>query len=155
ERRVWIGAGDSDAHQRVSRLVAYLGGEPDTAATPEPDSLCLALPLGRDATTTALEEGLDPTRTVALDVLIDPTGQCPLMPTPVPAAAYRDAAHALFARGGRSVEVIHDSPGFVTQRVLAHIVNIACDIAQQRVASPADIDLAVKLGLNYPQGPLA
>ncbi|MGD7116552.1 3-hydroxyacyl-CoA dehydrogenase family protein, partial [Ralstonia pseudosolanacearum] len=35
------------------------------------------------------------------------------------------------------------------------IVNIACDIAQQRIATPADIDLAVTLGLGYPQGPLA
>jgi 3-hydroxybutyryl-CoA dehydrogenase len=53
------------------------------------------------------------------------------------------------------VTVIHDSPGFVAQRVIAQIVNIACDIAQQRIASPADIDLAVTLGLGYPQGPLA
>jgi 3-hydroxybutyryl-CoA dehydrogenase len=38
--------------------------------------------------------------------------------------------------------------------VLAHIVNIGCDIAQQRIASPADIDAAVRLGLGYPKGPL-
>jgi len=53
------------------------------------------------------------------------------------------------------VSVIRDSPGFVAQRVIAQIVNIACDIAQQRIASPADIDAAVTLGLGYPQGPLA
>ena len=35
------------------------------------------------------------------------------------------------------------------------IVNIACDMAQQRVATPADIDCAVTLGLAYPRGPLA
>ena len=34
------------------------------------------------------------------------------------------------------------------------IANIACDIAQQRIASPADIDKAVRLGLGYPVGPL-
>ena len=51
--------------------------------------------------------------------------------------------------------MIGDSPGFVSQRVIAQIVNIACDIAQQRIASPADIDAAVTLGLGYPQGPLA
>jgi 3-hydroxybutyryl-CoA dehydrogenase len=39
--------------------------------------------------------------------------------------------------------------------VLAHIVNVACDMAQQRVATPGDIDLAVRLGLGYPRGPLA
>ena len=51
--------------------------------------------------------------------------------------------------------VIRDSGGFVAQRIVACIVNIACDIAQQRIATPTDIDLAVTLGLGYPQGPLA
>ena len=51
--------------------------------------------------------------------------------------------------------MIHDSPGFVAQRVVATIVNIGCDIAQQRIASPEDLDRAVMLGLGYPQGPLA
>ena len=41
------------------------------------------------------------------------------------------------------------------KRVLAIIVNIASDIAQQHIATPADIDAAVILGLGYPQGPLA
>jgi 3-hydroxybutyryl-CoA dehydrogenase len=35
------------------------------------------------------------------------------------------------------------------------VVAIACEIAQQRIASPSDIDLAVRLGLGYPLGPLA
>ena len=51
--------------------------------------------------------------------------------------------------------MINDSPGFVAQRVVAHIVNVACDIAQMRIASPADLDRAVMLGLGYPKGPLA
>jgi 3-hydroxybutyryl-CoA dehydrogenase len=41
------------------------------------------------------------------------------------------------------------------QRVLATIVNVASDIAQQGIASPDDIDAAVTLGLGYPKGPLA
>ncbi len=35
------------------------------------------------------------------------------------------------------------------------IANLGCEMAQQRIASPADIDTAMTLGLNYPQGPLA
>jgi 3-hydroxybutyryl-CoA dehydrogenase len=35
------------------------------------------------------------------------------------------------------------------------VVNIGCDIAQQRICSPQDLDLAVTLGLGYPRGPLA
>ena len=39
--------------------------------------------------------------------------------------------------------------------MVAHIINIAADIAQQGIAAPADIDRAVTLGLGYPRGPLA
>ena len=51
--------------------------------------------------------------------------------------------------------MINDSPGFVVQRLLAMIVNIGARIAELRMASPGDIDIAVELGLNYPKGPLA
>jgi 3-hydroxybutyryl-CoA dehydrogenase len=54
-----------------------------------------------------------------------------------------------------SVTVINDSPGFVLQRVLACIVNIAANIAQRGIATVADIEDAVKLGLGYPNGPLS
>jgi 3-hydroxybutyryl-CoA dehydrogenase len=50
---------------------------------------------------------------------------------------------------------INDSPGFVVQRVLATIVNIAANIAQRGIASINDIEDAVKLGLGYPHGPLS
>jgi 3-hydroxybutyryl-CoA dehydrogenase len=39
--------------------------------------------------------------------------------------------------------------------VLPHLINVASSIAEQRIASPADIDRAVQLCLGYPQGPLA
>ncbi len=39
--------------------------------------------------------------------------------------------------------------------VVEAIVNIGCDIAKQRIATPNDIDDAVCLGLGYPMGPLA
>ena len=58
------------------------------------------------------------------------------------------------AADGQQVVVINDSPGFVAQRVVAQIVNIACGVAQRNIATPADIDKGVKLGLGYPFGPL-
>ena len=64
-------------------------------------------------------------------------------------------AQVAFASSGRAVSTIRDSGGFVSQRVVATIVNIASDIAQQGIAAPADIDTGAKLGLAYPQGPLA
>jgi hypothetical protein len=53
------------------------------------------------------------------------------------------------------VSVIRDSGGFVTQRVVATIVNIAADICQQGICTPGDLETAVTLGLGYPLGPLA
>jgi 3-hydroxybutyryl-CoA dehydrogenase len=76
------------------------------------------------------------------------------MTNPATSEAYRDQAWAVLALDGTPVSVIRDSPGFVAQRVLAQIVNIGCEIAQQAIATPADIDMAVKLGLGYPKGPL-
>ena len=49
---------------------------------------------------------------------------------------------------------MRDSAGLVLQRIVAAIVNLACDIAQQGIARPDDIDTAVKLALAYPHGPL-
>ncbi len=152
---VWIGRGEPQARTAVIELARAQGARIDEASTPHVDALCIILPLGQDATTAALAQGLDPGRTLALDTLLGLGRHRTLMTTPVTAPAQRDAAHALFAADGVAVDVIRDSPGFVAQRVLAHIVNVACDIAQQRIASPADIDLGAKLGLGYPQGPLA
>jgi len=139
---------------KLKDLVAKLGAKLDAGAKPAEGSLCLVAPLGEDATTSALAEGLDPTRTLAVDCLFALEKHRTLMSTPVTLPAMRDAAHGLLASDGAMVSVIHDSPGFVAQRVIAQIVNIACDIAQQRIASPEDIDAAVTLGLGYPKGPL-
>jgi 3-hydroxybutyryl-CoA dehydrogenase len=51
--------------------------------------------------------------------------------------------------------MVADSPGAVAQRIAAAVVNVGCDIAQQRIAAPDDIDPAVERGLGYPRGPLA
>jgi 3-hydroxybutyryl-CoA dehydrogenase len=126
------------------------------SSTGERDSaVCMVAPLGKDATTAALELGLDPARTVAVDPLFGFARRRTLMKTPVTRKESVDAAHALLAADGVPVSVINDSPGFVAQRVLAHIVNVACDIAQMRIAAPEDLDRAVMLGLGYPKGPLA
>jgi 3-hydroxybutyryl-CoA dehydrogenase len=117
--------------------------------------LCLVAPLGADATTAALELGLDPKNTVALDPLFGFAKRRTLMTTPVTTREARDAAHGLLAADGVPVSVIRDSAGFVAQRVVAHIVNVGCGIVQERIAHPEDLDRAVMLGLGYPKGPLA
>ncbi len=111
-------------------------------------------PLGKDVTTAALELGLDPARTVGIDPLYGFAKRRTLMSNPSTSKEVRDAAHALLAADGVPVSLIHDSPGFVAQRVVAHIVNVGCDIMQMRICSPEDLDRAVMLGLGYPKGPL-
>jgi 3-hydroxybutyryl-CoA dehydrogenase len=140
----------------VAELKELLGKlEARLVVKPAPDSVCFVAPLGKDATTSAREYGLDPRRTVAVDPLFGFAKRRTLMTTPLTSAETRQAAHALLSSDGVPVSVIKDSPGFVAQRVVAHIVNVGCDIAQMRIATPEDLDRAVVLGLNYPRGPLA
>ncbi len=56
-------------------------------------------------------------------------------------------------RMGKEVVVIKESPGFITSRINAMIGNEAFHMLQEGIASPADIDKALKLGLNHPMGP--
>jgi 3-hydroxybutyryl-CoA dehydrogenase len=64
-------------------------------------------------------------------------------------AAAADVGH----RMGKEVVVIKESPGFITSRINAMIGNEAFYMLQEGIASAADIDKALKLGLNHPMGP--
>jgi 3-hydroxybutyryl-CoA dehydrogenase len=139
------------------QLLEELGASIETASVPSAAALILVAPLGLDVTTLAAVERLDPARTVGIDMMLDDktTRRRVLATNPATRSDMRNAAHALFARDGKAVSVIRDSGGFVTQRVVAGIVNIAADICQQGICSPADLEVAVTLGLGYPMGPLA
>jgi 3-hydroxybutyryl-CoA dehydrogenase len=63
------------------------------------------------------------------------------------------AAAEVGRRMGKDVVVIKESPGFITSRINAMIGNEAFYMLQEGIASPADIDKALKLGLNHPMGP--
>ncbi|HKV82696.1 MAG TPA: 3-hydroxyacyl-CoA dehydrogenase NAD-binding domain-containing protein [Candidatus Sulfotelmatobacter sp.] len=62
-------------------------------------------------------------------------------------------AVAVGKRMGKEVVVIKESPGFITSRINAMIGNEAFHMLQEGIASAADIDKALKLGLNHPMGP--
>jgi 3-hydroxybutyryl-CoA dehydrogenase len=152
---VWISRANVAGHALAADCLAGIGIPIEGGAAPSAQALIIVTPLGTDATGTAVDEGLDPTRTLALDTLLPLAKRRTLMTTPVTLPAFRTAAHGLFGADGVPVSLIRDSAGFVAQRILATIVNVGCDIVQQRVCSPADLDLAVTLGLSYPRGPLA
>ena len=53
-----------------------------------------------------------------------------------------------------TVLVKKDSPGFIVNRILIPALNEAVALCYEGVADRDDIDKAVKLGLNWPMGPL-
>ena len=138
------------------QLLKDLGAKIETGASPSAQALSIVAPLGFDVTTVAIVERLDPARTVGIDMLIDDklTQRRVLATSPATRADMRDAAHALFARDGKAVTVIRDSGGFVTQRVVANIINIACDMCQQGMCTPEELEATGAADLGHTMGPL-
>lgn len=152
---VWISNERPELAEQVTTLAAAAGVQIESGAAPSDAALCIVTPLGEDCTTCCVRERLDPHRTVAVETLFDAGKRRVVMTNPGTAPEYLAMACGLFGATGVPVSVIRDSAGLVSQRVVAHIVNIACEIAQQGIADPLDIDRAVTLGLGYPLGPLA
>ncbi len=61
---------------------------------------------------------------------------------------------ALSAKLGKTTITSKDSPGFIVNRILIPLINEACFALQEGLATAADIDTGIKLGLNHPMGPL-
>jgi len=148
----WVA--DEEGGPELAQWLDTAGVPVTLGGTPAAGALCFVTPLGEDCTAAALRLGLDPARTVAVDMLGRFAGRRTLMKNPLTSPGALGAAAAALS-GDVPVTVINDSAGFVVQRLLAMIVNIGTRIAELRIAAPADIDVAVELGLNYPKGPLA
>jgi 3-hydroxybutyryl-CoA dehydrogenase len=153
-RPVWVSKVEADGHKALSEIVSKIGGNLESGKSPSSDALILVTPIGDDVTTTAVAQSLDPTRTLGVDTLIGLATRRTIMTNPATKADFRDAAHGLLTGDGVKASVIRDCPGFVCQRIISTICNIGCQIAQLGTAGPEDIDKAVVLGLNYPNGPL-
>jgi len=155
-KSVWVRPSEHhpDLQAPLLDLFKAAGVAIETTAKPSADALIVLTPVGWDLTTACIDLGLDPKRSVAVDVLFGMKGPRTLMVTPATGPVSRDAAHSLLASDGQAVIVVNDSPGFVAQRIVAMIVNIGCGVAQRGIATPADIDKGTKLGLGYPFGPI-
>lgn len=66
-----------------------------------------------------------------------------------------ERARAIADKLGKTVIVANDSPGFATSRLGLALGLEATRMVEEGVASPADIDTAMKLGYGHPMGPLA
>jgi len=56
---------------------------------------------------------------------------------------------------GKTPVEVHDSPGFVSNRVLMPMINEAAFCVMEGVATPDAVDTVMRLGMNHPVGPLA
>ncbi len=114
----------------------------------------LALTDGRMATERAAAEGI--ANLVLFDLAFDysKASRLALAPAEQTSSAAVACACALFQKAGIAVSLLADRPGLVVMRTLATLANEAADAALHGVATVADIDLAMKAGLNYPEGPL-
>jgi len=64
------------------------------------------------------------------------------------------AAQEFFLSTGKEISVIQDRIGMVMPRILCQLINEAFFALTENVASPLDIDTAMKLGTGYPNGPV-
>jgi 3-hydroxybutyryl-CoA dehydrogenase len=60
---------------------------------------------------------------------------------------------AVFQYLSIKINPVKDEPGFIAARIIAMIINEAYFALEEKVSSKADIDIAMKLGTNYPFGP--
>ncbi len=65
-----------------------------------------------------------------------------------------EAATAFLSRLGKKAIIVQDRVGMVFPRILCMIVNEAAFAVTENVASSEAIDAAMKLGTNYPFGPI-
>jgi 3-hydroxybutyryl-CoA dehydrogenase len=66
---------------------------------------------------------------------------------------YIGKAGDIFSRLGWKFKSVPDIPGFISARVIAMIINEAYFTLQDEVSTKEEIDIAMKLGTNYPYGP--
>ena len=151
---IWISKRHEEGYNVIINYLEKKGFNIDQNDRPKKDSLCITTPFGLDATSSAISEELDPLKVVAVDTFYGFENCRTLMPTIKTSDKYKDAALCIFNEETVSAFMINESPGFILQRVLAMIVNIATVVVEFGIAEPEDIDKAVKLGLGYPYGPL-
>jgi 3-hydroxybutyryl-CoA dehydrogenase len=70
------------------------------------------------------------------------------------APATGDVVAGLLQAAGYDVSVVDDVPGLILMRTVAQLASVAADAATLGVATPAAIDTAMRLGTNYPVGPI-
>jgi len=77
-----------------------------------------------------------------------------IAPTKITDADVLKNAESFFNSIGLKYSIVPDKAGLVFPRTLAMIINEAAQVYSEQIASKEDIDTAMRLGTNYPYGPL-
>jgi 3-hydroxybutyryl-CoA dehydrogenase len=125
-----------------------------TSATLEVDGVVVAPSDGRTATERAAAAARE---CVVFDLALDYAQAARIAIAPAAQASPRAVATAagLFQALGKQVSIVGDGPGLVVLRTVSLLVNEAADAVHQGVCSARDLDTAMRIGVNYPRGPLA
>ncbi len=152
--------GDSAAAQALAERLTKAGIPFDT--TPSADGrmaqvngAVLFVTDGRTATQRAADTGL--VNVVLVDLALDyrSATRLALASAAQCAEVAVGAAIALLQAAGLQVSRMADVPGLAVMRTVAMLANEAADAVYQGVCSPEAADAAMRLGVNYPKGPLA
>ncbi|MFD7662474.1 3-hydroxyacyl-CoA dehydrogenase [Streptomyces sp. NPDC059788] len=141
----------------LEELIDEAGIKVTRDRTPGEREGCMRLPGGARL---ALTDGTPATDDVSgaairFDLALDYRAATRVAIAPGAQASPQDVREAvgLFQALGKKVSVIDDVPGMIVARTVAMIVDFAADAEACGVASRADIDTAMQLGVNYPGGP--
>ena len=110
---------------------------------------------GRSATQRATETGIANLLLVDLALDYAKASRLALAVARQADAAASQAAIGLLQAAGFALSVLRDVPGLPVMRTVAMLANEAADAVNQGVCDAAAADAAMRLGVNYPRGPLA
>jgi 3-hydroxybutyryl-CoA dehydrogenase len=128
----------------------------ELAATVRPDAV-LATNTSALSVTAIASATLGPERVLGLH-FFNPAPVLPLVEvvrTPLTSDTAHAIATAFVEQLGKTPIACGDTPGFVVNRLLIPTLNDAVRMVDEGVATVADIDVAMRLGTNWPIGPLA
>ncbi len=77
-----------------------------------------------------------------------------IAPSKITDSKILENAESFLKETGLNYAIVPDRAGLVFPRILAMIINEAAQVYSENIASRDDIDTAMKLGTNYPYGPL-
>ena len=124
----------------------------DRGLAPEIPILCQTVDIALSEVEQSVQQ---PQRLIGFDGLFFAAGRVvTLVARPNLPDAARQAAETLVRSLGKLPVWVSESPGLVLPRIVCCLANEAAFAVAEGVAEPEAVDTAMKLGVNYPQGPL-